>query len=386
MRFSSEFECGNGKDFSAVAPMRWRVRIRGDAPGYDHYFHFHMESEMESGVVEIEVLPDDRPGADRSAAPESAPGLIWRRRGPDGPWERLEKPDFAVEPDRLVIRQPVEPGEVWHFSEACPLPFSDMSRHLEDMPSYCSAMTVLRMGETPEGRPLIGACLTDPNVPNAEKGRVFIIAGQHGVEFAGTYAAKGVLDFLASRLPQAADLRRRYVFDILPCANPDGNAHGMGCFNSEGRDQLNAFADATEDAQPDAAEAALIWTHLRRNRPDLIVNFHAYAHRRPFGDPPHEGIYVSDPEWLANPERREHQHVLNHALFYLTPGGSQHRRPCPAAAGTLEQSAARAWNTLSALYQVQSEEGPHRNMLTGISVIQTLLDTLEFAQAEHSGL
>jgi hypothetical protein len=386
MRFSSEFECGNGKDFEPAGPMRWRMRLRADAPGYDHYFHFHMESEQEEGVVEIEVLPDERPAQAGPDLPESLPGLIWRRRGADGPWERVESPAFQAEPGRLTIRQAVRPGEAWHFSEAFPIPFSDMARHLEDMPSYCPVMKVLRFGETPEGRPLLGARVTDTEVPEAEKGRVFIIAGQHGVEFAGTFAAKGCLDFLASRLPQAAALRRQYIFDLLPCANPDGNAHGMGCFNSEGRDQLTAFAGAAVGAPCQTAEAALIWAHMERYQPDLILNFHAYSHRRPFGDPPFEGIYLSDPEWLADPARRDHQLALNHALFYLTPGGSQHRRPCPAAHDTLEMNVAAACNSLTALYQVQSEEGPHRNMLTGISVLQTVLDTLEYAQAEQDGL
>lgn len=383
MLFTSEFECGNGTDFKQSGEMAWQLRARADAPGYGHYFHFRMESEGESGLAEIEILADDRPGLGRD---ESAPGVIWRRKGADGPWERMEKPEFDAAVGRIVLRQRVIPGDVWYFSEACPLPFSDMARHLEDMPTYCPEMKVLRLGETPECRPIIAARITDSNVPDAEKGRVFVLAGQHGVEFAGMYAAKGILDFLASRLPQAADLRRRYVFDILPCANPDGNAHGLGCHNSEGKDQLTAFAEACNEAAPATVEASLIWTHLRRNRPDLILNFHAYSHRRPFGDYPHEGIYVSDPEWLGHPERREHQEVLNHALFYLTQGGSQHRRPCPAAEDTLEQNAARAWNVLSALYQVQSEEGPHRNMLTGVSVIQALLDTLELAQTEQSGL
>jgi hypothetical protein len=242
------------------------------------------------------------------------------------------------------------------------------------------------LGETPEGRPLLLARVTDPGVPEKEKGRIFILAGQHGVEFAGMFAAKGALDFLAGQLPQAAALRRRYVFDILPCANPDGNAHGLGCFNSEGKDQLPAFRRAARGDDPATAEARLIWRFLSENVPALILNFHAYPHPRAFGDPPYEGMYVPDPERLSDEERRRHQRVLNHALFYLTNGGSQHGRPCPAPPDTLEENAAVAWDTLSSLYQVQAENGPHRNLLAGIHVLRTVLDTLELAQSEQEGL
>lgn len=389
MKCNSDFECGNGKDFAQVMPYRWQMKVQADRPGYDHFFMFRIESETETGTVEMQVLPDTaakKPGYDRLEFRGSEPTLLWRKRGSDGPWERVERGAFEIVDGKVTIHQAVERGESWFWAEAPPLPYSDIARHIEDLPTHASHVTALKLGETPEGRPLLAARVTDPDVPIDEKGRVVILAGQHGAEFAGMFAAKGALDFLASRLPQAAALRRRYLVDVLPCANPDGNAHGRGCFNSEGRDQLVAFENAARDAEPATAEARLIWRHLGENVPDLILNFHAYPHPRPFGDPPFEGMYVPDPDLLGDRERSRHQHVLNHALFYLTDGGSQHRQPCPAPPGTLEENAAVAWNTLACLYQVQAEAGPHRNLLTGVQVLRAALESLELAQHEHEGL
>lgn len=384
MKVNSDFECGNGKQFTEVSPLRWRMQVCADQPGYDHYFCVRIESEQERGTAELEIFPDsDVPVVIEEAG---APGLLWRRLGNDGAWERVRPGTFIAGGGRLLVRQPVEPGQVWYLSEACPLPSSDIARHIQELPTHCRHARAVPLGDTPEGRPLRLTRLTDPHVPDAEKGRVFVLGGQHGAEFAGSFAVKGVLDFLASALPQAAALRRRYVFDVLPCANPDGNAHGRGCFNAERRDQFEAFANVAAGAAPATAEAGLIWNHLAANPPDLLLNFHAYPHPRAFGDPPYEGVYVTTPELLTTPARRAHQQALNHALFYLTDGGSQHRRPCPGRTATLEMSAALAWNSLTALYQVQAEQGPHANLLTGIRVLNTVLETLELAQEEEEEL
>lgn len=389
MKLSSDFECGNGSQFAQTGPSSWRAQIVADRPGYDHYFCIRLDTESEQGQIEIEILPDPgvRPAGPAGDEPSrGAPAVLWRRKGSDGAWERLARDAFEIDQRRILIPHTAKPGETWFLSELCPLPWSDVARHIETLPTHCPHVSAVRLGETPEGRPLLVARVTDPSVPNAEKGRVFVIAGQHGVDFAGIFAAKGALDFLASHLPQAAALRRRYVFDILPCANPDGNAHGRACFNSQDLDQLAAFRGVSRGETPATAEALLIWRALADNPPDLILNFHTYPHPRPFGDPPYEGIYVVDPDRLKTAERRYHQQVLNHALFYLTAGGSQHRRPCPALSDTLEHNAAKAWNTLAALYSVQATEGPHPNLLTGIHVLRTVVETLELAQEERDGV
>jgi len=390
MRCSSDFECGNGANFVETAPRHWRMNVRADRPGYDHFFHFRVEAEEnDDGPFQIEILPapelDHLGGAARTPW-AFAPHVLWRKLRPEGAWERMSPDAFAVTPEKIVIRQLMRAGDVRYFAEACPLSYSSLTRHMQELAASRPCVATLNLGETTAQRALVGVRVTDANVPAAEKSGVFILAGQHGTEFAGMFAAQGALDFLVSRLPQAAALRRRYVFDILPCANPDGNAHGLGCSNTEGRDQLEAFENIADALAPPSAAAQHIWRHLTENVPGLIINFHGYAHPRPFGDPPYEGIYVPDAQRLSDPDRRRMQEVINHALFYLTNGGSQHRRPCPQLPNTLEEAAATTWNTLSALYQVQTAEGPHRNVLTGVHVLRTLLGTIEQAQNERMGL
>jgi len=389
MKFSSDFECGNGGHFVPVGPLDCSLNVVGDRPGYDHFFFFRVDVGDEEGLLRIHVLPpvETEVGSEPFELPwANPPRVIWRRHGTDGAWERMRPDEVAVAPGCVTLRQAVRPLDVWYFAEACPFPYSDMMRHVQALPSSCPHVQSVNLGESVENRPLVVARITDPEVPNAEKGKVFVIAGQHGIEFAGMYAAKGTLDFLASDLPHAAALRRRYVFDILPCANPDGCAHGMGCHNATGEDQLEAFEHDDGGANPVTHEAELIWQHLMLNPPDLILHFHSYAHPRAFGDPPYEGIYVPDPERLNADDRRRMQGIINHAMFYLTDGGSQHRRPCPQLANTLEDAAAATWQSLSVLYQVQAERGPHANLRTGIRVLRTLVDTLELAQDEDIGL
>ena len=57
---------------------------------------------------------------------------------------------------------------------------------------------------------------------NKYKKHVILTARVHPGETCASYIMQGVLDFLCSDKPEAKELRRRFIFKIVPMINPDG--------------------------------------------------------------------------------------------------------------------------------------------------------------------
>ena len=57
---------------------------------------------------------------------------------------------------------------------------------------------------------------------------MLIVSRYHAYKSASSYAIEGMVQWLLSEDPWAIAALRRYVFYIVPMANPDGVVNGMG--------------------------------------------------------------------------------------------------------------------------------------------------------------
>ncbi len=83
-------------------------------------------------------------------------------------------------------------------------------------------MQVRVIGRSIEGLDIPCLMCTDPAVPDEQKQRAYIVAGQHGTRESGRAIALALLEFLLSDDPQAGQILRNQAVAIVPCANPDG--------------------------------------------------------------------------------------------------------------------------------------------------------------------
>ena len=100
------------------------------------------------------------------------------------------------------------------------------------------------IGTSVEGRDLYLATITDPAAKAAKS--IWLMFRQHCWETGSSFAGEGAIDFLLS--DAAAALRREFVFQILPAADPDGLVHGAVRFNRHGFD-LNRNWDVEDPAK-----------------------------------------------------------------------------------------------------------------------------------------
>jgi len=127
--------------------------------------------------------------------------------------------------------------------------------------------TLTRLGNTPQGRPLVMAEVTDFQSPY-RKATLLLIARQHGNEPAGTEAALALLEHFATA-PTALEqeILKFLRLAAIPVANPDGAAVGRRV-NANGVDLNRDWAALS---QP---ETRMIDAAVRRLQPDAILDLH----------------------------------------------------------------------------------------------------------------
>lgn len=130
------------------------------------------------------------------------------------------------------------------------------------------------IGKSVHGRPIPLLTITDTATPEASKQVIWWMVRQHAWETGTSWALEGGLRKLLSA--GSADLRKRFIFKVLPCPDPDGMAEGGVRFNVNGYD-INRNWDAVDPAtMPEIAamrKTILAWVDSG-HRIDLFLAMH----------------------------------------------------------------------------------------------------------------
>ncbi len=106
-------------------------------------------------------------------------------------------------------------------------------------------------GKTVRGHEIRLLTITDPAVPEDRKKVVWILARQHAWEAGTSWAADGAIRFLLSEAPEAVQIRRRNIFNVIPLFDVDGVAEGAVRFNVNGYDNNRNWDSAEPGAMPE---------------------------------------------------------------------------------------------------------------------------------------
>ncbi len=160
--------------------------------------------------------------------------------------------------------------------------FSRWTNLVEEISGHPMVDSLAVLTRTIQGRPFHLVKITDPSVPDTEKGAVWGTARQHPAEVAGSWMAEGLINWLLGEDSQAVELRRRAVFYLMPFLNPDGVALGNYRVNSVGMNLNREWTNRNPATAPTVAAAAQAVEDFVASgrRFEFFVDFHAYSSLR----------------------------------------------------------------------------------------------------------
>jgi len=354
MKVTSDFECGNGKDITELAPGHFRLAEVGEKAPYCKYFCVRVDGGPEGGIAELEIYPDPLMGEEgRTGFMGHYPSRLWFSETDMRFWlpvtNRWPGADFFAE-DHIGTRVAVPAGKSLYVASNVTWPYSHIVRWSEEIAARGAECDAL--GESHEGRPIPRI-----HVPATGKARLTVLAlsGQHPSEHCGPLAVQGIVDFLVSEHAEALALRECCDVWAIPTINPDGNVHGRNGWTMQDVNPFMDFSGASQGQAPRAVENRHLWAWAAEElKPDVFFDFHGYMGTPGCAEHPYEGCYVlADPQAVyREPDRAKLYEKVELAVRWDTPALSATSKLEPLEENNLEYQLALHCGTAPVLYEI----------------------------------
>jgi hypothetical protein len=117
----------------------------------------------------------------------------------------------------------------------------------------------------------------------------------------------GIIDFLTGDSIEAAQLREKYVFKLIPMLNPDGVVNGNNRCDISGLDLNRCWSDPSRDKHPTIFHAKELIKKVKAQRAvGLVLDLHGHSKL--------EGVFV-----YGNAPDRKHMHRAAQKNFIGKP-------------------------------------------------------------------
>lgn len=377
---SSNFECGNGEDITRVAQDHFSLRTRGEHVDWGtqnrgiQYIQSYFCVRIRNRLGIPTPLKLDIHG--EFALFHNA----WARRG--NKWNSLPTQMLSTSNDKqtaYVVRVFVDMDahQTVYVSNSFWYPPSDMAKWLEAVAEDKSALCTLdRIGESAQGRPINVLTISDHNKTSG-KNRVAVAASPQASEM-GAWACRGLIDYLLSDDQFAGDVRKRWVVDVIPQTNPDGEALGTVMVNSLGENPLIEFDEVARNGVG-SVEASSLWKWIEEHLPALYLEYHSYYQaNRPSFRP-----YLFSLELYTSERCRRTDEAISRSLLSISTGGPQvvnvGNQPFSK---TLPYQLIQKSNVISHFYKLHNtKESLGRNLEQATRVFKVIVDTYEKVSA-----
>ena len=184
----------------------------------------------------------------------------------------------------------------WHAlvkRSACNIRFEErvLCRSLDERKLHLLIITsqtekVGKQQQTPQldarGRPIGSNSSGSTPYSSFQSGKkVVLISGRvHPGEVTASHAVHGIISFLLSHDPRAAQLREHFIFFVVPMLNPDGVARGFSRLDQNGFNLNRCYNDPVPATQPTVHSLKNVFEHLQTNFRDrffMYLDFHSHA-------------------------------------------------------------------------------------------------------------
>jgi len=172
---------------------------------------------------------------------------------------------------RYHITLPLEARETKYLSNTYFRSLAFVSSLFEGLAKGSPVVRPVVYGRSGEGRDLKAYAYGGAESAGNLKPTFAVTSGFHPME-ADTFATEAIMEHLNG--PAGGGLLDRFNFVVIPVVNPDGFRRGYNGCNARG---INLYWDFQEGNKAEAPEAFHLWEYLRRIRPSIFIDFHAYT-------------------------------------------------------------------------------------------------------------
>ena len=140
-----------------------------------------------------------------------------------------------------------------YFSYCYPYTFTQLNKFVFSLKNNKNTLRLNQIGQTLDGNPINMLVITNFNDSFevlANKKAIIFTGRVHPGESNSSYVIQGLIEFLLSNDQKANNLRKHYIFKIVPMLNPDGVIRGNFRMNSAGKDLNRMWAEENEENSP----------------------------------------------------------------------------------------------------------------------------------------
>ena len=271
---TSDFECGNGDHIRRIGEDHFAVDAHRDwgtgDPLNTQAWFFCVKITNRSSATrtpKLDIRAIKHPGHKEA--------YVWAKR--ENTWDRIFAGVLPASDENWTFSAAVQmdAGEIVYLSNGYWCPPSEMTAWLANIAEkYSTNLCILRnIGQTAQGRPISVLTISDSE-PAEKKERILVAASPQGSEI-GVWACRHLIEFLLSDDPFAEQVRKRWVVDVIPQTNPDGEALGTVMVNAQGENPLFEFKQAANGGAG-SAEAVSLWNWAKSHPPAVYLEYHSY--------------------------------------------------------------------------------------------------------------
>lgn len=259
LALSADDFCFNGPLGSAgarieqLAPERFRITL-GAAPGnpqWPNKLNFRIIRHARGLAPVLEVVFEGGPQMAFNEYPQawSYDGVHWTPLA----WER----GYRTSPQQDVLRLPCLEEDAVHVGTQTPLSHPQLMEKVRRW-GRSPHGHIHVLGSSMGGRELVRLEITGAASPYPRARRwAHYVSLQHPGEFNAQWRIVGMIDWLLSDEPAAADARERHIFHFVPTMSPDGPEHGWYRVSASGQDMNRTFLAGGSDPARQPPEAYL---------------------------------------------------------------------------------------------------------------------------------
>ena len=298
--FESRFESGNLDTVYKVSDFEYNLLLQNDinTRGNTQWFFFKTLNTFKDLTVKFNIVNLGKSGSLYnegmqvlvfSEQSEKNQQKLWHRAGSSISYtkNKLTKSNGRSYYTLSFTYTFGYSQDVVYFAYSCPYTYTDLMKYLLSLENNHQRQNFISrksLCKTISGNRCECLTITDSDIPENIKNRkaVFISARVHPGETVSSWMMHGLIDFLTGPSNEAAILREKFVFKLIPMLNPDGVINGNYRTNLAGCDLNRKWKAPSKIIHPTIFHLKKLMKTVMSER-EIVLVCDLHGHSRSMG-------------------------------------------------------------------------------------------------------